>query len=401
MRRISTGMVMMLMLSAATAGADEPSQWRGVQHDGVYHETIDWPAGGPRELWAVDVGIGYSGFAISDGRVYTMGNVDGEDVIWCLNADTGREVWSARYPQELVPLYNPGGPNAAPVVEGEWLYTLSKQGLLTCWGQADGVVRWRIDLVKQAGAEMPRWGFASTPLIIDDVIYLNANEHGMAIDKHTGKVVWSSPAAECGYAAAIAMTCRDQPALALLSGKAVFVVQRDNGQVMWRVDWPTKMGENSADPIAADGLLYVSSWWGMGAAVYDPNVDGVEPRWRNKELQNHISSPVLHDGYLYGFDGPVHRDRVAGAMRCVQWATGKTMWSHPGLKGSVICAGDQLLILSHDGALILADASPAGYHERARIEGLGKRTWNYPVPHRGRIYIRDADGRAICLTTRP
>jgi outer membrane protein assembly factor BamB len=397
MRRIGIGLLMMAGLSAAVCRAEEPSSWRGPKHDGVYREKVAWGDGGPRKVWEVEVGIGYSGFAISDGRVYTMGNVDGEDVIWCLNERTGAVVWSQRYPQELVPLYNPGGPNAAPVVDGAWLYTLSKQGLVTCWNKADGAARWRIDLVKDAGAQMPRWGFASTPLVIGDVMYLNVNEHGMAIDKHTGKVVWSSTPSECGYAAAIAMTCRGQPALALLSGKALFVVKRDDGQVMWRVDWPTKMGENSADPIAADGLLYVSSWWDMGAAVFDPNVDGVEPRWRNKEFANHISSPVLHAGYLYGFDGPVHRDRVPGAMRCVQWATGKTMWSHPGLKGSVVLAGDRLLILTNHGTLIAADASPTGYHERGRLEGLGKRTWNYPVVHRGRIYIRDADGRAICL----
>ena len=171
---------------------------------------------------------------------------------------------------------------------------------------------------------------------------------------------------------------------------------QSDGKVLWRVAWPTKMGENSADPVPFDGKLFVSSWWEMGAAVFDPNRDGVEPQWRSLEFQNHISAPVLHQGCFFGFDGPVHRRKSPGALRCVEAATGKTLWSKEGLKGSLLVAAGKLMILSNDGRLLVADASREGYTERARTKGLGKRTWAPPVLHRGRVYIRDADGWAMC-----
>ncbi|MBI1370162.1 MAG: PQQ-binding-like beta-propeller repeat protein [Planctomycetes bacterium] len=396
MRAIIT-IVAVLTAGAPLCLAQPTTQWRGQHHNGHYQGAIHWPDGGPRVLWEANIGIGYAGFAATPTRVYTVGNVDGEDVIDCLDAASGAVVWSQRYPQDLVPLYNPGGPNASPTLDGPWLYTLSKQGLVTCWSAADGSVRWRVDLLKGVGATMPRWGFASTPLILDDVIYLNANQHGIALNKDTGAVVWNSPADESGYGAPVEMTCRGEKALAILGTRTLFVVRQSDGMVMWKVDWPTKMGENSADPTFADGKLYVSSWWDMGAAQFDPNLAGHEPLWRNKAFQNHIAAPVLFEGHLYGFDGPVHRRNVPGALRCVEWATGRTIWSQPDMKGSLILVGRQLLILTNDGSLVLADANPDGYRERGRLDGLGKRTWNAPVLLGEHVYVRDADGKAICV----
>jgi outer membrane protein assembly factor BamB len=159
------------------------------------------------------------------------------------------------------------------------------------------------------------------------------------------------------------------------------------------------MGENSADPLPLGDKLYVSSWWDMGAALFQPAA-GHEPLWQNKEFQNHIAAPVAVDGYLYGSHGPVHRRTRAVAIACVEIASGNTAWSAPGIKGSLIVADSKLLILTHDGTLIAANASPQGFHELARHEGLGTRTWAPPVLHEGRVYVRDADGFAVCLDLR-
>ncbi len=336
------------------------------------------------------------------GRAYTVGNIEGEDIISCLDAESGETVWKTGYPQELIPVYNPGGPNAPPAIDGKWLYILSKQGLLSCFDKVDGSVRWRIDLTAESGAKakMPTWGFASCPIICGDQLFLNANEHGIAVDKNTGRILWSSTPDGCGYAAPVPMVCRGEPALAILGTRALFVVRQSDGTPLWQVDWPTKMGENSADPVVFGNRLHVSSWWGMGAAVFDPNKDTNVPIWRNAEFQNHISAPVLYQGYFYGFDGPVHRKNEPGALRCVDASNGKTVWSEDDLKGSLIVADGKLIILTNEGQLLVADASPEGYTERARHSGLGKRTWHPPVLHEGRVYIRDADGSATCLDLR-
>jgi outer membrane protein assembly factor BamB len=390
----------LFILLAAPAVADE-TKWRGPLGTGVYPAetswSFRWSAEGPKELWRVEVGLGYSGIAVSDGHAYTVGNIKGEDVIFCLDANTGGIVWKTGYPQELVPVYNPGGPNAPPAIDGKWLYTFSKQGLLSCFDKGDATLRWRVDLIAEAKAKMPTWGFSSCPIILGDRLFLNANEHGIALDKNNGKILWNSPSDSCGYAAAVPMTCRNEPALAILGTRALFVVRQSDGTPLWDIDWPTKMGENSADPIPFENKLYVSTWWGMGAAVFDPNKDTKEPLWRNSEFQNHIAAPILYQGHFYGFDGPVHRKLEPGALRCVDAGSGKTVWSKDGLKGSLIIANEKLIILTNDGQLIIADATSDGYLERSRHSGLGKRTWHPPVLYQGRVYIRDADGTATCL----
>jgi outer membrane protein assembly factor BamB len=219
----------------------------------------------------------------------------------------------------------------------------------------------------------------------------------VALDKNTGKLLWNSPAASCGYAAPLPFICRDQPALAIFGHDALHVVSRKDGAVLWFVAWPTKFGENSADPLVIGDKLYFSSWWGMGGALLDPQRDSTEPLWANKEFQNHIAAPVLHEGALYGFDGPVHRKTEKGSLRCVDAGTGKTLWSKEDLKGSLIVSGDRLILLTHDGSLIIANASRDGYQELARHGEFGKRTWAPPLLHRGRLYIRDSDGTATCL----
>jgi outer membrane protein assembly factor BamB len=389
--------------SIAVAQRVEWSQWRGPAHDGVYPQETswrtDWAVKPPRELWRVSVGLGYSGLAVSQGRAYTVGNVDGEDVIHCLDSATGAPVWTARYPQDLVAVYNSGGPNAAPVIDGEWLYILSKQGLVSCFAKRDGAPRWRIDLIKTAAAKMPTWGFASAPLVLGDRLYLNANQSGVAVNKHSGAIEWNSPTDECGYASAVALTHRDSPALAILGTRELFVVRQQDGHVLWRIPWATRMGENSADPIPLGERLYVSSWWDMGAALFQP-AEGTEPFWRNLEFENHISSPVAFQGYLYGSHGPVHRRTRDVAIACVEIANGRMAWSAPGLKGSLLIADSKLLILTHDGTLIAAEATPKGFQELARLEGLGTRTWSPPVLHEGRVYVRDADGFAVCVDLR-
>ena len=396
--------ILLLLTSTFTllcAETPEWSVWRGPNSDGIYdHETSwthDWPESGPDVLWTAKVHLGYSGVAVSENKVYTLGNLEGEDLIQCLNATTGQPVWSEKYPQDLIPKYNPGGPNSPPVIEGPWLYTLSKQGLVSCRDKSTGKARWTTDLAAVAEAPMPTWGFSSAPVIVGERIFLNANESGIALDKNSGELIWNSPPASCGYAAPVTMTCRDQAALAIFGHQAMHVVSQADGKVLWEVDWPTKMGENSADPLIIDGKLYLSSWWGQGAALFDPESDSTDPIWTNKDFQNHINPPVLFEGALYGFDGPVHKKKEKSFLRCLDAKTGKTLWSQPDLRGSVILSNGKLILLTDDGTLVIAKASREGYQELARHSGYGKRTWAPPVLHDARLYIRDADGTVTCL----
>jgi outer membrane protein assembly factor BamB len=390
----------LLILSTLSAWSDW-SQWRGPKGNGNFdHETHwshKWPTSGPNTLWAAKVHTGYSGIAVSENRAYTLGNFEGDDLIQCLNVTTGQLIWSEKYPQDLIPKYNPGGPNAPPVIEDKWLYTFSKQGLVSSRDKATGKSRWTTNIATAARAPMPTWGFSSAPVIIGDRLFLNANTFGIALDKNTGEVLWNSPPFSGGYAAAVPLNCRDQAAIAIFGNKIMHVVSQADGKVLWKVAWPTRLGENSADPLIIGNKLYLSSWWGEGAALFDPNLDSTKPIWTNKKFQNHINPPVVHEGHLYGFDGPIHKKKIKSFLRCLDIKTGKTIWSQPDLRGSLILSNGKLIILTGNGSLIVAKASPEGFEEFARHEGLGKRTWTPPLLHKSKLFIRDADGAAMCL----
>lgn len=392
--------LILLMIGTLPAFADW-SQWRGPGGDGNFdHETNwshEWTETGPKVLWSAKVHTGYSGIAVSENRAYTLGNFEGDDLIQCLDTTSGKLIWSEKYPQDLIPKYNPGGPNAPPVIEGKWLYTFSKQGLVSSRDKVTGKAHWTTNIAAIAKAPMPTWGFSSAPVIVGDQLFLNANTSGIALDKNTGKILWNSPPLLGGYAATVPLNCRNQPAIAIFGNKIMHVVSQDDGKILWKVDWPTRYGENSADPLLIDNQLYLSSWWGEGAALFDPNHDSTEPIWTNKKFQNHINSPVLHKGYLFGFDGPVHKKKIKSFLRCLDVKTGKTIWSQPNLRGSLIISNGKLIILTQDGTLIIAKATPEGFQELARHEGLGKRTWTPPLLHQSKLFIRDADGTATCI----
>ena len=175
----------LLILSTLSAWSDW-SQWRGPKGNGNFdheiHWSHKWPMSGPKKLWSAKVHIGYSGIAVSEDRAYTLGNFEGDDLIQCLDTTSGQLIWSEKYPQDLIPKYNPGGPNAPPVIEGKWLYTLSKQGLVCSRDKATGRARWTTNIATAAKAPMPTWGFSSAPVIVGDRLFLNANSFGIALD---------------------------------------------------------------------------------------------------------------------------------------------------------------------------------------------------------------------------
>lgn len=341
----------------------------------------------PVRRWRTHVGLGYSGVAVGEDLVFTIGHADEHDSIIALARDTGAERWRQRYPQDAIPKFNPGGPNARPCLYGDRLYTFSKQGRVFCLAAATGDIRWQRDLAAD-GAVMPVFGFASTPLILDGRLYLNVGERGICLAAATGKTLWSSPG-DAAYGDLVPLDLQGRPALALANKTAIVIVDRADGRLLWHYDFPTKWGENSSTPIVHGHHLYYSAWWDQGARLFDLSSDEPREVWRKRELQNHVATSLLHDGHLYGFDGPIHRKNAERAMRCAEFASGEIRWSQSDLHGSVILWGDKLLILERDGALTIAEASPERFEQLARYRLFGDRSWTPPTLIDNQLYVRD------------
>lgn len=392
-----------LACSPCHADLDWPN-WRGPAKNGISQETgwsADWGTQGPNVLWRKQVGTGFSSMAVSQGRVYTMGNtgrkgdkktLPHEDVVYCFDAHTGKTLWEHRYSSDLMPEGYEGGTSATPTVSGNCVYTLSKHGLVFCLDATSGDVLWRKDLVKAFGIDLPTWGLSSSPLLIGDTVVLNAGTHGLALSQANGSLVWSTGKGKAGYSTPVEYEIDGLACLALFGEDTLAGIKAHTGELLWKIPWKARYDENIADPIIHDGHMFVSSFLGDRCSFFKIEQRGLTERWRHKDFLNWLNSSVLWQGYAYG----VHaKDRT---LKCVDFETGEIKWTHPDVGlGSLMMADGRLIVLTEKGQLLVALASPEGFEPVATAQILGGKCWTVPVLSHGRIYARDADGDLVCI----
>ncbi len=392
-------------LAAVTAG--EPAkkkavndwpQWRGPNRNGISAETgwlAKWPEKGPKRLWKVNIGAGYSSVAVSKGRLYTMGNRKNTDIVWCLNAATGKELWKQSYPCRNV---EHAGPRATPTVEGDVVYTISQRGHVCCFKAAKGEEVWSKNLARELKVRLPKWGFAGSALVEGKLLIVNIGTAGAALDKATGKVVWKTGTGRSGYASPVAFDMDGRRCVLIFGATALFCVDVKTGARLWSVPWKTEYNVNAADPIVVGNKIFISSGYGVGCALLEVKEGKPNILWRNRNMKNHFSNCVLLKGHLYGSDGNVEQARTT--LKCMDFATGKVKWTRRGMKMTSLMAADgKLLVLAELGLLLVAEASPEGFNPISRTQALtGERCWTVPVLAGGRIYCRNnMRGELVCL----
>ena len=387
--------------TALAAGAGDWPHWRGPDRDGKSSETdwkSEWSADGPKTTWKATIGLGFSSVVVADGRLFTLGYADDKDTVRCLDATTGKPVWTHSYPSELGDKYFEGGTTGTPTVAGDAVYVLSRWGDTMCLGAADGKVRWSNNIAKETGARQPDWGFTGAPLVLGDRVYLNVGEAGLALDAKSGKTIWTSPKKEAGYSTPLRFAEGGEDWAVFSSGEAYTAVRLKDGQKSWSVKWTTQYGVNAADPILHDGLLFLSSGYGKGSGLFRLGKPEPESVWKSKVLSTQMNPGVFHEGHVYGTAGDT---TTKAALKCVELASGQEKWSHPGFgSGGLVIAGGRLLALSGTGELLTAPATPAGFQPTARAQVIGGKTWTAPVLANGRVYCRNATGELVCLDLR-
>ncbi|HNX34037.1 MAG TPA: PQQ-like beta-propeller repeat protein [Kiritimatiellia bacterium] len=385
--------------ASGAAAANWPC-WRGPERNGISRETgwtHAWGSAGPAVLWRASVGKGFSSFAAADGRVYTLGNADGADSVFCFESETGKLCWRHTYPCEPQPLSYEGGPSATPAVSGGRVYTFSKGGDLFCLDARDGRVIWSKKCAPwpwREGDWKNTWRYAGSPLVAADRLYMSLGESGAALDARDGKVLWESPAGHPGYSSPVPYRAGNEAALAFFSGRAAIGMVADSGKRLWRIPWQTAWDMNAADPIIHENRLFVSSGNGVGGALYDLSTEPPRELWRNKHLRLPMNSAVLWQGCLYGFNDE--------SLVCVEWATGEKKWSESSVRrGSLTAADGRLVLLSENGKLVVAEAAPQAYRPLAQAQILEGRCWSVPVLSGGLLFARNAQGDVVCLSLRP
>ena len=398
-------MLGVLAVQTATVTALDWPQWRGPRRDGYSAETgllQSWPDGGPPLAWKkTGLGNGYSGVAVANGKIVTMGEDKEASRVHLLNEADGKTIWSVVVGQAGAPGWGGfAGPRATPTLDGDRVYALNHYGELVCLSVADGKEIWKKSLVKDLGGKVPEWGYAESPMVDGDkVVVTPGQKQGClaALDKMTGRVLWQTKDFTDGaqYSSIIVAEIDGVRQYIQLTDASVCGVAED-GKVLWKA----KRKGNVAvipTPIYADHHVFVTSGYEVGCNLFKVTKTGnsfkAEEVYANKDLDNHHGGVVLLDGNIYGYSD--HNGWV-----CMEMKTGKVLWSQKDKqhKGSV-CGAEGLLYTRMEdekgnGTMVLLEASSKGYVEKGHFDQPDRSkmsSWPHPVIVNGKLYLRDQD----------
>lgn len=397
----SVVLVSFLTSGVSTIAGDWPA-WRGVNRDDISTETgllKTWPEGGPKKLWtSTAAGLGYSGMAVSEGVIYTMGADDAKEFVVALKVDDGSVVWQTPVGEVLDNDWG-GGPRTTPSVSGNLVVVISGKGSLACLSTTDGAVKWSASLT-ELGGSIPNWGYCESALIDGDkVLCTPGGDQGTVacFSLSTGEKLWQSAdiTERAHYASIIAVNHFGSRQYIQLTQSKVFGLNAD-GKLQWSADWQGKTAVIPT-PIYRNGQVYVTSGYGAGCMLVSvgPN-NQVEKIYENKVMKNHHGGVILLGDHLYG-----HSDSVGWI--CQNLLTGEEVWNEDGKNGSKgsVTLADGMLYCLHEGSgtCVLAEASPSGWKEVSKFKLEPQTTkrsnrgkiWTHPVISNGRLYLRDQE----------
>jgi outer membrane protein assembly factor BamB len=410
MIRILGGLVVVVSVLGSALLADDWGQWRGPERTGHVPAGVAVPqslAAAPKVVWHVPQGDGVSSPVVAGGKVFCLDNQQGKETIHAYDALTGKAIWSAALDVVHKDSQTPAGPRCTPLVDGDRLYAQSCRGELQCVSVADGTVIWQTNYVKDFGATFigekgraegaTRHGYDGSPLIDGD--HLLAEVGGkpdaavVCFDKLTGKVIWKAQSEIPAYAAPIIATVAGKRQYIAFMVEGVMALDPADGKLLWRVPVKTALGRHVTTPVVVDDMVVVASHQ-AGLIGIKVTQDGAGFKaanaWVSKESAINFSSPVTVGDALYGV-GP-NRNLI-----CVDVATGKQNWSKDGYfthdgghsHAGMIVMGENILVLTDSGQLVLIAADPKSCRELGRVQVVGT-TWCNPAYSNGHLYLRDS-----------
>ena len=376
----------------------EWAQWRGPNRDGISSETgflKNWPEEGPKVLWHIPFGDGYSGISVAQGKVYTMAAEGDDEFVICLDVSNGEEVWRFRSGAKFTEQRG-DGPRSMPTVHGDSVFALGAEGKLYALDAHNGTQLWAHNFVAEFDSKIPTWGYSSSPLIEGNLVLVEAGGKDeqaiVAFNKKSGDVVWATHTDPVGYSSPIAIDFGGVRQIIFLTSKTLLSLAPENGHIYWKYPWPE--GINIATPIfIPDDKIFISASYDKGAVllkmIANENGIGIEEAWKSRVMKNHFNSSVLQGDYLYGFDNAI--------LTCIEANTGEEQWQQRGFgKGSLLLADGYLIILGEGGKLALVEANPSEYREKALFQLFDDKCWTVPTLAGGRLYLRNQK-EMICL----
>jgi outer membrane protein assembly factor BamB len=372
--------------SADAEGATTGANWsgfRGPKRDGVIRGVriqTDWSQSKPVELWRRPVGPGWSSFAVRGNLLYTQEQRGDDEIVACYNLTTGEPVWRHRDAARFYESNAGAGPRATPTLNNGRVYAFGATGVLNALNARDGSVVWSRNAASDTKTKVPAWGFASSPLVVGDIVVVATAGVLAAYDVATGHPRWQGPADKGGYSSPHLATIGGVAQILLLNGEGATSVAPADGKLLWKHEWPS---DGIVQPVVIAGSdVLLGSGSGMASGVGLRRVAvahsdagwSIQERWTSNGLKPYYNDFVVHKGHAFGFDGSI--------LACVNLEDGKRKWKGGRYgHGQLIVLPDQdlLLVLSEEGELALVKAIPDQFVEVARFKAIEGKTWNHPV----------------------
>lgn len=410
MRQILAALIGLGLAGSSTGLAEDWPQFRGPRGDGTWKAPAlpeKFPVDGLKTLWEREIGGGYAGISVVGDRVYTLDRQTAPtevERVLCLSTTDGSIIWEHPYPVEYKGLDYGNGPRSQPTVHDGRVYAVGALGHVHCLDAQSGKVLWHAHYQRDWNGRLPTWGYAASPVILDDLLVLQpGGDKGagvVAVGRTTGREIWRSLSDEAGYATPLLFRAHQRDQLVLWTPSHIRGLDARSGEAYWGVPYEITYGVSIAKPILQENLVLVAGYWhGSKAIRLGETPQAAKLEWEeNRYLRGLMSQPLYRDGHVYLLDKQY-------GLTGFELATGKKLWDDKNTmtprdrnpQASLVWLGDtdRALILNAEGELILARITPEGYAEQSRQKIIGF-TWAHPAFAGNRVYAR-SDTEIVCV----
>ncbi|MEI6277439.1 MAG: PQQ-binding-like beta-propeller repeat protein, partial [Prolixibacteraceae bacterium] len=367
--------------------------FRGANRDGVVHGVrirTDWSSNPPLEIWRRAVGPGCSSIAVAGNLIYTQEQRGEFETVSCNDLKNGKPVWKHQDKARFWDAHAGAGPRSTPTLAGNRIFTLGATGILNVLDAASGDVLWSRDAANDTGIKPPNWGFAGSPLVLNDIVVVALAGKLAAYDLTSGEPKWFGTDGGSGYSSPQLLNISGLPQVIFMSKAGALSVNPLTGKKLWEYSWPIEDRILQPAVLENGDLLLTEEYKNIRRVSV--SLEGKEWKtkdiWTSQDLKSVFNDHVIHKGYLYGFDGPY--------MACVDLRDGKRKWRGGRYQGYTLLLADQdmMLVLTEKGEVALVSASPDEFTELSKFQAINGKTWNHPALSGNILLVRNSQEMA-------
>jgi outer membrane protein assembly factor BamB len=399
-------LILVLYSVSLTVVFSQLYEWRGPGRTGIFNETgllRKWPEGGPVLLWeSAGMGDGYSSATVTEDAVYVTGRKDSSDVLTALTLD-GKKKWETIYGKAWIT--NHPGSRCTPTYYNGNLFLISGSGDIVCVG-SDGKIQWSKNHYSMYESKPIMFGISESPLVVDNMVIASPGGKKaslVAFNVNDGKVVWEAEPLneEPQYVNPKLIEYAGKKIIITVMGTDIFAVDAKDGKILWKVNYASinaatgnVMKNHAITPIYKDGYLLIANGYNWVALKLKLSKDGnsAEIVWENRNFDPQLGGVVLLGNYIYGTN---HMSKPVDTWVCLDWNTGKTLWTSKWFsKGSIISADGMLYLYEEKTghvALVRPDSTKLDIVSEFQVTKGEGPFWAHPVISKGRLYIRHGD----------